>query len=679
MEVPQEPPRRQRGRSPQSITQRLSNDLNNVRLSNDIDNVSSNSHDSVNRPPRTSTSRTRVDTNMKADYDKIKGKLFQQQGRLNGEKLKVTQKKESCKKQINDLFAKLSELLEEKKSEELAKVDAEFEGKFEGLNELLREIEEHTGDLNAAGIARTPIDTVELNTIKAGMQDREDFEVMTKDLVFNNDAVYAVKSLDICDFEETYSAYDRSEEIDNETEPVGGSSTASNRRARGRVSVITNIRHEDCDDETPTPTNDPQSISLSHSGQVSTNSTGSSRETNIDDVMDGAMADPVHVTPTAPYTDSETADDPPPYWQAMGLEQPDDSKPQIPLYVELDQGTRLPSNELHFWHSFPIQRQFDRRSPLPITVLWNGSRICLADRANQKIKFFLPNGQLITEMFLAGNEIYDVAFLEEVDAEARYLVTCPRTRTYFIISINGAGIASNVRKFNLPFQYGCIGRGTVDQTLVGGDSNDRMGSASVDIFNFNGGLIKTFQHTKSNNGLRYPKAIETFESYIIVMDWRLHMVVVYCHNGEIIGEYTGTPAFPLCKITDITLDHLGNILILDEELSNIHVIDLCCNLLEVIKIPKRFSDRMTPKLISFDVSSKRLAVVRSNGDIAVFDFDNGYDGLPQRHLGFQPLNSFEMNPPRTPEVLPMVEGMLPSTIENIVSRPNRQRARQFNL
>ena len=109
MEVPQEPPRRQRGRSPQSITQRLSNDLNNVRLSNDIDNVSSNSHDSVNRPPRTSTSRSRVDTNMKADYDKIKGKLFQQQGRLNGEKLKVTQKKESCKKQINDLFAKLSD------------------------------------------------------------------------------------------------------------------------------------------------------------------------------------------------------------------------------------------------------------------------------------------------------------------------------------------------------------------------------------------------------------------------------------------------------------------------------------------------------------------------------------------------------------------------------------------
>lgn len=246
----------------------------------------------------------------------------------------------------------------------------------------------------------------------------------------------------------------------------------------------------------------------------------------------------------------------------------------------------------------------------------------------------------------------------------------------FIVSLNALGQGSIVRKLCSAFQYGSVCRGTVDQTLIGGDSNDRMGSATVDIFNFSGQVIKSFKYTPSNVGLQYPKALEVHGSFVIVMDWKLRTVIVYCHNGDVIGEYSGTDTSPICNIQDITLDHCGNILILDGELANIHVIDLDCNPVEIIKIPKSFSDPTTPKLISFDVESKRLAVARSNADIAIFDFQNGYDGLPQRRQGFQGSTSLQSSMPRQPEVLPLVEGMLPSTIENIVSRSNRTRGRQ---
>lgn len=681
MEVLQESPSRKRNRRLVGNTSIdcLSADLNNCALQNDgvdrSDNAVCNGHNKT----QTAIADPSLDYAIRDEYEKVKEQLFDQKGKLIAEKEKIDEKKLTCKDKINDLFAQLEEILKEKKVALLEKVDIEFKSNHRRLSDLINVIEGHSADLESAESSGVPLENSALSSIKSGIRLRNNMALGIKELSINQDVINTVEALEICDFEESYPADDSGTDPESASAPERVPVRQRNRSYRGRVSVRTNLLSEDCEEEMDTPTNDIECLPLSHHGSV--DSSNESRR-DVGEAAEGGVEES-HPTPSAPLETSATVDNPPPYWQAIGLDRPDSapapelSSPTIPSYEDLDySGTRLPENILELWHSFPIRRQYDRRTPIPAALLWNGNRICLADRANQKLKFFLPNGQLITEMFLAGNEIYDVAFLEECNNEARYLVTCPRTKTFFIISLNEFGQGNIVKKFYSPYQYGCVCRGTVDQTLIGGDSNDRMGSATVDVFNFSGQVIKSFKYTPSNIGLQYPRALEVHGSLIIVMDWKLHRVVVYCHNGDVIGEYSGTAVSQLVNAQDITLDHCGNILILDGETSNIHVIDLDCNPIEIIKIPKSFSDRTTAKLLSFDVISKRLAVARSNGDIAIFEFQNGYDGLPQRRMGFQPLNVGQVMPPRMPEVLPLVEGMLPSTIENIVCRPSRNRSRQ---
>lgn len=616
-------------------------------------------------------------------YHELKQKLFEQKGKFINEKEKLEHEEELCAKQVSELFKNLRDILAVKEQEVMEKIDTEFNKKFEKVSDVISLIDSKTSDLNFIDSAGAYIDGTALHSIESGIEHRDDLHFSARDFDINEDVIDIVKSLVFGDFVGADSDSDSGE--DTEADAVPDGAVARGRNSRSSVRVSTDLQHEDFDEESETPTNDPAALRMSgardrdFSDDADTNSSdvfeSESAEARVDDRGSVAASAP-------PLSGEEKSDDPPPYWQAIGLNHPEQSTatmPEIPGYHEIEHSiVAMPSNELELWHSFPIRRQYDRRTPLPAALVWNGEKICLADRANQRIKFFLPNGQIMTEMFLAGHEIYDVAFLEERNREARYLVTCPRMKTLIIISLNWNGQASIVRKFYSPYQYGCVSRGTVEQTLIGGDSNDRMGSASVDIFNFMGNVIKSFKFSPNYEGLMYPRSVEVYENFVIIMDWKLRAVMVFRHKGEAVGQYKGTPASPLVNPVDFTLDQFGNILTLDSELSNIHVIDLDCNPIEVIKIPRLFSDTAAPKLISFDTESKRLALARSNGDIAIFEFKNGYEGLPQRRQGHIPVTSDPMSP-RQPAVLPLVEGMLPSTIENIVARPGRIRQRQFHL
>lgn len=617
----------------------------------------------------------------KEESDLVKSRLADQKEKFIAEKEKIQEKKIRCNQEVNDIFAKLRHILDEKERNVKEKVNYEFGTQSEEISYQISLIEEQICDLYRKDEAGVTVDTSTLDALKAEIETRDKIiSERVRSLHLNDSVVNIVQTLDLGDFEEAGLGGESEENTDGEAESNANANSGFG-SVRDSIRLRTNLQHTDFEEEEETPTNNPERLHLSHPHP---------RETNIDSV-DGDedevdLTVDISTVPSAPPLSVEDKpENPPPYWQAIGLECPEHeqegaSAPVIPNYEEVGHfRNRLPVNKLDLWHSFPIRRQYDSRAPLPASLTWNGDKICLADRANQKIKFFLPSGFQLSQVLLAGNEIYDVAFLEEFNKEARYLVTCPRTKTFFIISCNENGRTDIVRKFKSPFQYGCVCRGTVEQTLIGGDSNDRYGSASVDIFNFNGQVIKSFKLSPGNLGLQYPKAVEVYGHFIIIMDWKLRSVMVFCHNGDVVGEYRGTPASPLCNPIDMTIDHCGNIMILDGEMSSIHVIDLDCNPVEVIKIPKVFSGRTSARLISFDKETKKLAIARSNGDVVIFEFRNGYDGLPQRRLGFQGMGDLQPQSPRQPETLPLVEGMLPSTIENIVSRNNRTRNFQFHL
>ena len=595
-------------------------------------------------------------------------------------------KKQADRERVTDLFERFRKLLAEKETELLHKIDSEYAVSGRFFEDFVRNIETDRYKVNdlldsTLEVEReNSIDEVR-EEIGKNMDIRDDVlkRFRVPNFLLNEESVNTVKNLSFGEFcenasEETRETESGSNNVENEYDNTRETDENTDEVFDGRVTNM-NDNNENLIQEN---VNQNVLTEVPDENENSEDVRGAHGETR-DNISH----------PTAPPVEDEEAP-PPPYWQAVGLEQPrTDEQPQadIPGYYDIPHSplNRLPDNKLQLWHSYPVRRQNDRRTPIAVGLTWNYGRICLADRANMKIKFFFPNGQLITEMLFGGTEIQGVAFLEECRGESRYIVSSPRSRSLMIISINAYNVPKMIRMLTFNQQYSCICRGPREQTLLGAEVATNHGKSVVNVFTFTGQILLSIGHTPTFNFLKYIKSVEVFGTNIIFLDWKLNTVAVIEDNGVAIGEYRGTANFPLVNPLDITVDNKGNIIILNGDFSNIHVIDQHCNVVEIIKIPRNVSlTSSSSKLVSFDTESQRLAVARGNGDIAVFTFEDGYDCLPQRNLPpnigtLMPPNSGSSRP-RAPEVLPLVEGMLPSTIEDIIMRqPPRNRSRQFHL
>lgn len=368
---------------------------------------------------------------------------------------------------------------------------------------------------------------------------------------------------------------------------------------------------------------------------------------------------------------------PPAYWQAIGVEGPKEEDQD-----QDNKNFRLPENKLEFSHSFSILRQHGRRFPAPVALTWNCGRICIIDKANKRVEFFYPDGKLITETVFQGAELRDVTFLDETyNGEHRYVVLNPRKKTLYIISIDAQNTPKLFQKIHCRQRYMCMCRGPRIQTIVGAELSSTTGAPTVvNMFTLSGKVLLSISCTPGFALWQYIKKVQVFGSNIIILDCKINLVAVYKDDGSAVGEYRGTEESPLINPPDMALDHHGNVLILNGGFQNIHVIDLECDPLEIIELPSDISPSASRlKLIAFDLESHRLCIARSNGEIAIFTFKTSYDSLPQGkfpQLLMLPHQNTTNKEIREPEVVPLVEGVIPSTIETMI---NRQTARHMNL
>ncbi|XP_052810787.1 uncharacterized protein LOC128238688 isoform X1 [Mya arenaria] len=602
------------------------------------------------------------------DLKELDEKLSEQEIIFKGEKLRVLEKKEQCIGKVEDLFKELKAVLNAKRVEILCKIDGEFDGTANFMEDVIASIAKDRTALKTRDKSSDVDRQIILNEVYVEHDARDDIFTQMKipEFKVNDTLPFRVENLDYGVFENIATDSD-----------ITGS--------------VTRQSTQDIDSIPESST-----YGATFLGQYDENYSASWSRDNID-------ANPVVGMPTSPTVQARAApvpsaplieeradesrsaavadesEDPPPYWQAIGLSAPEgpsnQSQQAIPSYQSIGGNQPvLPQNELKLWHSFPIRRQTDRQQPQLTALLWNDNWICVGDRANMKVKFFYPKGQLVSEVLLLGYKIADVAFLESLNGECRYLVTCPQHYTLIIIFVKEGGSTGIVSSFRTLSAYNCVSRGPQPQTLVGGQAIDETQPPRVEIINFKGEILNTIKFTPSMNPLSYPRSVNIWGSKIVISDWGLSTVMTVLGDGTNIGEYRGSPVSPLCSPIDITFDNFGNIMIMDGELGNVHVCDIHGTPIEVIKVPK-LSETTNPKLIAFEEKSKRLAISKANGDIMLFSFKDGYHGLPQGQA-IRIRNRLSGQP----DVLPLVEGMLPSTIESIGSRhPSRNRHRQFHL
>ncbi|XP_045197846.2 uncharacterized protein LOC123552333 [Mercenaria mercenaria] len=590
--------------------------------------------------------------------------LLQEQALIyDNDKRAVESTRQTSKEKVNQLFEKVQQVLFEKKDELLSKIDTECNDAACFLADILRNIEcdiqkMSDSDIScgeaAVEVLKKEIDTafkIRLDTFSQFNQPK---------LVLNEKVVELVKGLSLGEFQ---------------------GSTIDNTR-------LTELESSDNDSqESDTYESAPESEDYLNDGESSQNEamiieegTGSADveglvEENKKD-HDGATVSLGNAvsTPRGPRIKNEAC--PTPYWKAMGLSKP----PEVPQPLNQTENGNLPDNKLEHLHSFSLNSLHGQQKLIPVAMTWNCGRICVADRANTKIGFFNQDGELITEMTIDSIELRDMTFLDETYGETRYVLTSPKSKTLMIIGIDVENSTRLILKLDSPHRYSFICRGPRPAALLGAKVVSKRNKSVIHMFTFSGQVLLSIANTPSYNQLQCVKGVDVFGSNIIVLDSKVNSVSVYQDDGRTVGEYRGTPELPLVNPLDMTLDNKGNIMVLNGEFSNIHVIDLHCNFIEVINLPScKASSR---KLIAFDIESQRLSVAKSNGDVAIFTFKNGYSCLTQRKpdpcLAVPHQNATNIwEQPQ--EVVPLVEGMVPSAIEDIMSRQRgRNRLRNTN-
>lgn len=664
------------------------------------------------------------------DYRIEKDKVVEQHVVLESRKEFLKKRKDEERTSIIGLFSNILDILADREASLLCKLDEKYKSKENKLDELLLSLEDaHESIKTESNIAESikagdshykdmPLTDIKplLSDIKTGNEEREveigelirDSEVPVVEL--NNGIINVISGLNFARFPE---AEDTADNETNETEGCVDIEQTEILEAEGG---------QDSDEETTEQRQEGELEGnfeeLAGNSEELENSRLESNETEtgaagVDSTINDDQTDNVHPSPSAPPLTQagEEEPPPPPYWQAIGLSGPEDTNlprspvtmvprspvtmvpmspvamvpssvnpNSVPPFQETAPRPNVPqSNELVFFHNFLLKRQSDARAPKAVAMTWNFDLICVADRANSKVKIFtLPSGTY-TEMYFGGCEIYDMAFIE-VDyhsSEQRHVVTIPRAKTLMFISIGKDQPPKQVHKLKLIRGYTSIAKGPSGNTLVGADALPRGAEpVRVDIINIQGQILRSFKTASINTNFVYPKNVAVFKQAIVVVDWRLDIVSVLHEEGYNVAQYGGRPHYPLKDPNSLTLDHFGNVMVVDGKSGNIHVLDLQCQPLEIIKCPRGHS----LKLAAFDTKSRRLAVVRQSGDVAIYDFKGGYKTNSYNEM----LENMLQPQPMGQGFLPLVEGMLPTTIANIGSARQRQsnivnRSNMFHL
>lgn len=583
----------------------------------------------------------------KSKFDNLMSLLAEQEETFENEVEGVDREKQAAKESLADAFKNLHEVLVKKEGEMLEKINTEYGTAERFLSEILSCIKvdkKKVNDLLTVGKAfagdNEEVDVEKLKKdIDASLDLRNDTlnQFCVPCLVLNEESVETFRGLSFGELRESAPGVTDRTVMDDE-ESVGTASDIS----------------------------DAEGIEGAEAAGYSGNQ-GQVRERTQGSTGVSGKA----LTPSAPTIDREDA--PPPYWQAMGLSGPPEEL--------IEPNDRLPENKLELLNCFRVRRQSGRRNPVPVALTWNFGRICIVDKANTKVEFFYPDGQFITEMIFDGAELRDVTFLDEsLNGDTRYVVTCPKKRLLMIIGIDAENVPRVFKKHVFRQMYQSICRGPRIQTLVGAEVSKTTGRPCVvNMLTLTGKVLLSIAHAPSFVLWQYIKSVQVFGSNIIILDWKINLAAVYRDDGSAVGEYRGTEHSPLINPSDMTLDGHGNVLILNGEFQNIHVIDLKCQPLEVIEIPRDNSSSISRlKLIAFDLETQRLCIAKGNGDVEVFTFQDDYDCTPQgsNHPRLLvPHQNITNREQREPEVLPLVEGMLPSTIESIINKQSERRER----
>ncbi|XP_060603582.1 uncharacterized protein LOC132756512 [Ruditapes philippinarum] len=578
------------------------------------------------------------------ELDDLQNSLDNQAELFNNKKKEIEHRRQAAKDKVNKVYEKVKQVIDEKRDEIIGKIDVECDRAKELVTDYINDIE------SGKKIVKETCDSIDSdrakvkNEIESSIEIRKDvldnFHVPS--LILNERSMKTLKGMSFGHFEDLSDG-------------------------------LLNTESHSCSDSEESETYESAAESEDYLENGESDDGKDCFDTDSPEKSNKMEESSESETPGCRHKHALSGESPAPYWKAMGLSKP----PELPQPVDDD---NLPDNKLQHLNSFSLLRQGDEHKLSLAAMTWNRGKICVADRANTKMRFFQPTGEMMTETVFDCSELRDMTFLDETHGETRYVLTSPRCKSVMVIGIDGENNVRIIHKLESPHRYSYVCRSPRPGTLLGAKVVSKSNKSVVNMFTFAGNILLTISKTPSYNQLQCVKALDVFGSNIIVLDGKINAVFVYKDDGRTVGEYRGTPEEPLVNPTDVSLDTKGNALILNGERSNIHVMNLQCNLIEIIKIPGSNIGKMpSRKLIAFDIESQRLAVARSNGEIAIFTFKGGYDCLTQQTpdpclaLPHQSVNSV-WEPPQ--EVVPLVEGIVPSTIEDIMSRQrgrNRQR------
>lgn len=638
------------------------------------------------------------------DINELEDKVSSQVSLIQSRKVYFKEKKESERSKIIALFSNILDMLADKEAGLLSKLDENYNTVEETLDKLLIALDDMNDNIKTEAIVAAGVKAENsrfkdvtladiqplLYDFKASVDkwDEEIKELLRSDNILkikvNDEVIDKINRLDYIRIPEKKNIF----ELKNNKSDVTGSNGEES------VDKVETKSTSESNSECSTEEVERGIIDNAEEAEKDKLESGITEKSTLrfDSKIRQVPYELFRPPPTAPpLGETQMEPNPPPYWYAVssaGREVSDQfrfptqrsySHDWVPTHPEVATCSNHPSdemasvegvhigdrvlphpeittsnytsNEMVFIHSFHIKSQHDTRAIKSAALIWNLDKICVADRANSKIKFFTPSGDIYTAMNLGNCEIYDMAFIEKFGDEHRYVVTVPKAKILIIISVSNEKPPQIVEKLDILRGYTSIAKGPIHSTFVGAAALPSSGEPRVDILNIQGQVIRSFKRVSAYTNFTYPKCVAVYKHVIVVADWKLNCVVILYDDGSAIPIYNGTTLFPLKEPNSLTMDHFGNIMIVDGKTGNIHVVDLQCRPLEIIKCPRGDS---IPKLIAFDVNSCQLAAVRLSGDIAIYDFKGGYQTNSHNEMITSAVIGHEI-----PQ-----QGMLPRTVAN---------------
>ena len=596
------------------------------------------------------------------DYTEQTNALREQLALIQSRKEYIEQNKESERKKVTEFFTIILEVLAGKETQILKQLEEGYKNEERKLKSLLTSVEVGLATIKTEMVVAANVKTKDghsrtgpikemkliLSDIKAKYEERKQ-ELGKQDVdtvKVNQAAVDTVSELtyvtltDIADETDTHATTETDRDEQGSGREISDTTNRSLSGGEGReISDTTNrplsrAEGREISDTTIRPLSGAESLNVMQQNVVNNNAVGfvdipSNSGAVISELPNyciftgNLLTADVRPCPSAPVEPPEPP--PPSYIEAIGLGSPE-TRNATPRAVSIDPTSRSVSssytpirrsNQRHVFclQNISLSEQNDAKLPKPVAIIWKFGKVYVADKANGAIKLCTPADGVLPEKHWADFEMYDIAVLETTIDGLRIVISSPRSLRF--ITVDGHNSRDvKVRQVELREGYTSVAKGPSNNTIVGANALPNIGNPRVDIVDLSGQVVKSFAKTPSRQKFAYPRCVEVFSDKIIVADWKLNLVAVLHEDGHDIGQYSGTRLHPLKEPISLTLDHVGNPMVLSGRTGNVHVMDLQCRPLEIIKFP---AGESVPMLIAYDKDTHRIAGVRPSGVIAIYD------------------------------------------------------------